>query len=154
MSFGSRILVPVAITTPPVALPATIYAGSSFIGYAEVTFNFLSTGIYETQRNYGSDKSPTGTWLTSGTASQYEVRFTVTSQTTPGNVSGSTSTWVPLGSTVGWMVAAFNPSTDFLSPSVDESAVGTLEIRNAATQAVLTTSTLTLSAVAVAGNPP
>lgn len=154
MSFGSRMVVPVAITTPPVALPATINASAGFIAYTFVEFYLFNTGRYETQRNSGFDKSPTGTWLTSGTASQYEARFTVTSQTTPGNVSGSTSVWESLGSTVSWSVTAYNPSSDPLDPTVTEEAIGTLEIRDAATQTVLTSSELTLSASASAGLMP
>lgn len=76
------------------------------------------------------------TWLILGAAADFEVRLTVTSGTF---ATGTTGAWLPMSSNRAWTLAAGVGAA---------SAVGTLEIRNALTGAILDSATLTLARVA------
>ena len=75
------------------------------------------------------------TWLTAGTASNYEVRATVTSGTLS---SGTTGSWLNLGTAREWTVARATVGT--------KQAIFTVEIRNATTLAVVDAAQVTLEA--------
>lgn len=76
------------------------------------------------------------TWLTgSGVNSDYEARWTTTSGTL---TSGTTGTWLGLGTLREWYVTRSSGGTS--------TVVGTLEIRAASSLAVLATATITLNA--------
>jgi hypothetical protein len=146
MSFAARMMAAPAVTTPPVVLPASITVNDfQYQTDASATFIISDDGTYS---SFGSVSSPAGTWLNTGSASSYEVRFTPTS----GSVSSgdSVSVWLALSSTRSWVRTTLYTGQVTATTSV----VGTLEIRNASTQAVLTSSTLTLTAEVTDANPP
>lgn len=93
---------------------------------ASASVTFANDGTYSTEGNIaGFD----GDWITpvSAAGDAYEIRMTVNSGTTP--TGATTDTWLGLGTTRTW--------------TLEQSGVGattanvTVEIRNAATEAVL-----------------
>jgi hypothetical protein len=75
-----------------------------------------------------------GEWLLVGSASDYEVRVTIVSGTL---TSGTTGSWLSCGSDRNWSITS----------SVGKTTVLTVEIRNAASLAVLDTATITLQVI-------
>jgi len=118
-----------------IALPATIGEVSIVPDpeTAVASLTIASNGTYTV-----SDGDPTGNWATpgaSGIGSGYEVRWTVVS----GSLSGGTSgTWQSLSSSRTYARNRVGVGS--------AQAVGTVEIRDASTLTVLTTSTVTLEA--------
>lgn len=119
----------------PVFLAPTILSLSiDYFIPAVTTFNIKSDGTYE---SLGNSISASGNWLLSGAASSYEVRFTPTSGAVSFG-SAATATWLTLSSDRSW---------NKQSGGGFEEVIGVLEIRNASTQQLLVTSTLTLQAI-------
>ena len=100
---------------------------------ATASFTLNSGGIYTSS---GNITAPSGTWKTgTGVGSDYETRLTVTS----GSFSGSgTGSWLSLGTTRTWYKTQSGVGT--------ADAGGTVEIRNASTGTVYTSSVLSLFA--------
>lgn len=92
----------------------------------------LTSGGSEQATGFASN-----TWLTAGSAADYEVRATVTSGTL---TSGTTGSWLSLGITRAWNVTRTNNA-----PGTDAATI-TVEIRLAATGTVLATVTVTMTA--------
>lgn len=137
MSFAAR---QVSITTaaaPTVSLPASIYVAGENVPAVTSSFTIDNLGSYS---SVGIDFAPSGTWLLSGSASSYEVRLTLTS----GTISGTTGTWLSLGTSRTWSNTA-NPGTGLYY--VLREGIGTLEIRDAVTTAILAVTTLTVRAL-------
>jgi hypothetical protein len=99
-------------------------------------YQLNANGLIQGIRN-GSTATE-GTWLLGGTASAFEVRATLQSGSLDG---GSTGVWMNLGSTRNWQRNNSN------NASSTTSAVIFVEIRDVATQTVLTSATITLQAV-------
>jgi hypothetical protein len=81
------------------------------------------------------------TWLIRGAASDYQVRATTVSGTTPDVASDALSTWLSLSSSRTWQLTKTGGAA---GSSV--SCVLTIEIREAASGTVLDSATVTLSA--------
>jgi hypothetical protein len=80
-------------------------------------------------------------WLTGGSASNYEVRATVTT----GSInSGTTGSWLSCSSNRAWSITNSDPDTN-------ASAVLLIEIRDSATQTVRASASITLIAVVNSG---
>lgn len=83
----------------------------------------------------GSGADPDYTWLLSGSAGDYDARFTLSS----GSIStGTAGTWQNLATSRSWGCFANGGGTQIAS--------GTIEIRDASTLAVLASGSLTLDA--------
>jgi len=107
---------------------------TTFIGTATARYNVKSDGtIFGTSGN--NTTSQLGTWLTFGTASNYEVRATVVSGTLS---SGTTGSWLDLASDREWTVAQVTVGIN--------TAVITVEIRNASTLVVVDSATIEIEA--------
>lgn len=104
---------------------------------ASIAAVFSNLGVMQVSQNGGGNVTQY-TWQSGGAASDYDIRATVTSGSVTGDV---TSTWLNLGSSRAWT----NTRTSNLAGTT--TATLTVEIRNAATLAVLATGTLTLNAV-------
>lgn len=103
------------------------------VGTARSGYRLNASGIVE-ERD-GASYSTLETWLPFGTASGYEARVTVTLGTL---TSGTTGSWVSLGSSQEWYVEQGTVGTntcDF-----------TVEIRNATTLVVIDSAAITLEA--------
>jgi hypothetical protein len=114
------------------------YSASAFSpNDATITVIFNSNGLTQISQNNGGSINQY-TWQGNGTASQYDIRATVTS----GTVSGSaTATWLNLASSVQWSCIR----TENLTGTT--TAVLTVEIRDASTLALVASGTVTLQAV-------
>jgi hypothetical protein len=75
------------------------------------------------------------TWLDAGAASSFEVRATLSSGSTPGGTLGS---WLACSTSREWFIIASGP--------VVQTCTLLIEIRNAATLAVLDSATVTMTA--------
>lgn len=124
---------------PPVTLPASIFVYDSALYDSTATFSVNADGTYSSDAN---TFAPTGTWLLSGAAGDYEVRLNITSGSI--NNGGTTGSWLSLNSTRSWSNLA-TPGTGIYYNEAQ--GVGTLQIRFAATQTILAASTLTVRAV-------
>ncbi len=143
MSFAARMMTIVTTAPPVVQLPSSLFIYSDSLDTATVTFYMDYNGTYYSD---GNVFAPSGTWLLSGAASDYDVRFTVTSGAI--NNGGTTGSWLSLGTTRSWSnLADPTPYPGFPIYYNVAQAIGTLEIRSAATAAVLTSSNIELRAV-------
>lgn len=118
-----------------IALPASItevrLVASPSVANATITV--ASDGTYTT-----SDGTPSGNWATPGSVgigAAYDIRWTVVSGTL---TTGTAGTWQSLSSSRTYGRNRTGVGT--------EQAIGTVEIRDATTLSVLTTSTFTLNA--------
>lgn len=118
-----------------IALPATITENKlvAFPGTANATMAFNSDGTYA-----AGDGTPSGNWATPGSVgigTGYDIRWSTVSGTL---TTGTAGTWQSLSSnrTYGRDRSGVGSAQ----------AVGTVEIRDASTLVVLTTSTVTLYA--------
>lgn len=101
-----------------------------FPGSALASYALLSSGSAQV------DGSPvSGEWLVSGSASSFEVRATVQSGAL---TSGTTGSWLNLGTTREWVVERTTLGTNTCALLV--------EIRNASSGSVLDSATITLTA--------
>lgn len=136
MSFGARSTGYSAPAGPNASLPATLTVQDETFQPTTATASFTlnSDGTYS---SVGSLFAPSGTWQTgTGTGSSYEARLTVTSGSFS---SGTTGSWLVLSTNRTWT------NTRSGSPG-SATGTGTLEIRDAVTLSVLTSSTLTVTA--------
>ena len=118
---------------PPVTVQLsdfTVYQ-SATLGTATPTYSIVNTGAVASQAGTLEN------WLTSGTASNYEVRATVTSGTLTSGTSGS---WLSCGTTRTWTKSNGAQDNSVLT------CVMTVEIRLASTGVVQDSATITLSA--------
>lgn len=119
-----------ASTNASLPTPLDVYSIAVSPSTATTSFTLNSNGAYT------SNTGVSGTWkIGGGLGSSYEARLTVTSGSFSG---GSTGVWVSLGSDRTWSVSR--------STLGSTSASGTLEIRDATSGLVFTSSTLTLTA--------
>jgi hypothetical protein len=132
----------VGAKTPPTARGAAL-PGSPYVyrsgasGTLTASFSVNSAGTYTSASD---DSRPNGIWLTgTGTGTNYEIRATVVS----GSPTGTTGSWLALSSNRTWSVSVDGTS------GLTETAELTLEIRDASTLTVYTTSSLTLEAASV-----
>lgn len=113
-------------------LKAGINAANSTAG---VRYN--ATGVSEART--GTAYASYETWLLSGAASDYDIRVTLASGTSPNLVNAGMNVWLNLGTSREWSLQ-----------DTDGGAAGgvtcalTVEIRNASTLAVLDTASVTL----------
>ena len=96
---------------------------------------FVNTGGTESS----SPAAISNTWLLSGAAADYEVRATLSSGTTPTGGSGL-NVWLSLGTSRSWS----NANADDFTSTVTSGL--TIEVRSAATLAVLDAASVTLTA--------
>lgn len=138
MSFGARPTGYSAPAGPNASLPAYLSVSDNVpSGTSTASFTLNSGGTYS---SVGSLFAPSGTWQTgTGTGSSYDARMTVSSGSF---TSGTTGSWISLSSNRTWS----------LSTTGAASVTGTLEIRDAATTAVLTSSSFYMDASV--GLPP
>lgn len=130
----------IAVGGPVVALTnKSIAASRTGAGLTVATFKTDNTGV----ASGGVTPGGTGAgsyapqWLSGGgTPSNYDVRWTVVSGTL---TTGTTGTWLNLGTTRNWTINAG-------AGIGTKTAVGTVEIRDVGTLAVLATATITISA--------
>lgn len=116
---------------------AGIYASSVSPTDAVAQYRVESGGLEAS--NDGTGWSTIGTWLFSGAASDYEVRFTVTAGSTP--TGSATSTWLNMGTTRFWAI------TDTTTIGGAVTCTATVEVRLAASPfTVLDTASVFLSA--------
>jgi len=124
-----------SLVTAPSGTFSTNASGAG--GYARTTLTVHSDGdwyVYDQSVGSGGasfTSGSQGTWLNSGSASDYDIKIDFQDGTSPDNV------WLNLGTNRTWIVDADN---DVVS---DE---GSLSIRLASTQAVIATSIITLEA--------
>ena len=102
-------------------------------GTATTGYRLNSSGIAESKEV--TTYVTLETWLTAGTASNYEARATVTSGALSSGTAGS---WLNLGTSREWTVAQATVGTN--------QAIFTVEIRNATTLAVVDAAQITLEA--------
>ena len=125
MSFGAR---PVGYSAPTAgaSLPANLYVEDIKLGgTAFASFSLDSSGAYTSV----GTTAPSGSWKTgSDASSNYEARMSISSGSFD---SGTTGSWLSLGSTRTWSMTQSTSGSQF--------AQATLEIRNASTLTVLTT---------------
>lgn len=118
------------------SLPDSIYVYDTQFTTATASFTISSTGGYS---SVGTPFNPSGTWLISGNASDYEVRYALTS----GSVSsGTLNTWMSLGTSRTWVTTANRGA----APNARQTAIGTLEIRHATLLNLVAVTTLTIDA--------
>ena len=103
---------------------------------AEARYRLNSSGAEQTYTSTDLAYTTVGTWLVSGTNSQFEVRATAVSGTV---TSGTMNTWETLSTSREWTAAKT------FSVGVKQ-AVITIEIRRASTGAVVDTATVDLGA--------
>ena len=120
---------------PTVNITNTSIYATRFVGTATAGYRLNSSGIAESQVN--ATYSTLETWLLSGSASDYEVRATLSSGTLS---SGTTGTWENLGTSRSWTV------DDSIVDATISGAVIVVEIRDATTLLLLDTATITLQA--------
>lgn len=118
-------------------LPADILVWDTHI-HPTAALASLTINAAGTYTSVGNTASVSGTWAIGGGAADYQFRMTVIS----GSFGGaSTGIWVGPSSSPTWSVSV--PGT---SPSGEQIAEGTLEIRSNATGQVFTSSFVTLHA--------
>lgn len=112
-------------SAPSASLPANMYPEENYTASANLKIKTDGTWSY-------TFTPTTGTWMNSGSASDYEVRLTQTGGST---ITGeSLSTWLACSTERNWYLT---------SAEFDKSATATLEIRMAASPfTVLATSTV------------
>jgi hypothetical protein len=99
-------------------------------------YNLLNTGVG--QRSLTAGGTASWTWLLSGLNSDYQVRLTVVSGTTPGG--SSSGSWLSLGTSRSWTLTT---PGDFNSVTV--------EIRRVSDSVVIATATVTMSYIDTGG---
>lgn len=114
----------------------TVLASSTSPTDADAGYRLSNTGGAFELKN-GAATAISGEWLSAGSASDYEVRATLSSGTLS---SGTTGSWLNLGTTREWHTIR----TD--NTSGDTDGVLLIEIRLAATGTVVTSATITLRA--------
>lgn len=120
-------------TWKPLLAGATI-ASRSILGTSSAGYELNADGIAYEGVN-GSYSAISGEWLLAGSASDFEVRATLNSGTTP---SGTLGSWVALSTTRTWELSA--PSGQVRSCEL------TVEIRRASDSTVVATATITIDA--------
>ena len=103
---------------------------------AEARYRLNSSGAEQTYTSTALAYTTVGTWLVSGTNSQFEVRATAVSGTV---TSGTMNTWEALSTSREWTAAKT------FSVGVKQ-AVITIEIRKASTGVIVDTATVDLGA--------
>ena len=138
MSFGARPTGYSAPLGPAASLPANLYVEQNNpSGSATASFTMNSNGTYSSVGNLSSES---GTWQTgSGTGASYDVRVTLIDGSFD---SGTTGSWLSLSSSRTWS----------MSTTTIQFANSTIEVRDASTLVVLTTSSLFVQASV--GAPP
>lgn len=115
------------------SLPASISAGDSVFA----PNNAFAELYVSNSGGWGATNGGTGTWLTSGTNSEFQVRLTGTGDTPSGS---ALNTWITLSSNTNWS----------LSQNVQgfKTFNGTLEIRmSASPNTVLASSTIVIDVI-------
>lgn len=116
----------------------TIYSSRIGAGVITSTFTLSNTGVASGNSNPsgfgGGSYAPE--WLTLGTAANYDARWTNVSGAP---TTGTTGTWLNLGTSRSWTM-------DGPGGMGTNVAIGTVEIRDAATLVVLATATIELDA--------
>jgi hypothetical protein len=124
----------------------SVYAVSDGLsGSCASYYNLNSAGTYDTTGTNGNPATGTntsGTWLLSGSASDYELKMDLTNNLGGGGtVSGSaTGSWLSCGTNRSWSIS------DTSNNSGANTRTGTLTIRLASNQTVIDTGTILLSA--------
>ena len=113
-------------------LPSTMTVTDERTTPSTASFTLNTSGLYS---SVGNQASVSGVWKQGPESSNYEVRATVIS----GSPSGTTGSWLSLSSSRTWSVSDSTGSGPI-------TASLTIEIRDASTLTVYTTSTLSLSA--------
>lgn len=130
MFVGGAVMTP---TQNNASMPATMTVTDQRTTASTASLTLNSSG---TCTSVGNQASVSFTWLTgAGTGANYEARATVIS----GSPSGTTGSWLALSSSRTWSVTDSTGSGPI-------TASLTIEIRDASTLTVYTTSTLSLSA--------
>ena len=125
---------------PPAIVQLTnksIYATNSSPGTAIAQFQLLNTGEAigtSTPSGFGGG-SYLPEWGSGLVGANYDCRFTLTSGTV---TTGTTGTWLNLGTSRSW-------TRNRTAPGI-HTVIGTMEIRDASTLAVLATATIDLTA--------
>jgi len=137
-----------AAASPDVVMNNTPWAGfvyaSSLGGAAQCNFRIASTGI-ASMSNVGSNGGggatlmSSETWLITGAASDYDVRWSFTGSTGDVIANPGNGVWLNLGTSRTWSIrdSDYNPGV--------KNIIGNLQIRNASTLVVLATGTLSMS---------
>jgi hypothetical protein len=145
MSFAARASGP---PSSAAQLPSVVSASGNNYGIgasASAQFDIFNTGTWETNATLSFTNS--GTWLESGSSSNFEIRLSPTS----GSFSGSAvNTWLSLSTNRAWyvdvtLVSGFSAAND---------AYGVIEFRSATTQALLFSGTLSLNSTVIDALPP
>lgn len=105
---------------------------------AQAQMGVYADGFFKRSINGGANTALFQWLLAGGTASNYDVRLTAVSGTTPSGPA--LATWFNLASNQVWTIVKAGGSVGTVS------FTGTLEIRDAATLAILATSTITFNA--------
>jgi hypothetical protein len=134
MSFASR-----RITTPAWAasLPTSLLVYDTAFYVSTASFSIGGSNSYSSS---ASTFAPTGTWLSVGSFSAYEVRLTLQSGTIG---SGTLGSWLSLSSSNTWTNTADRGG----SFSASQSGIALMEIRTATTQVVVASTQLTIDAL-------
>lgn len=121
----------------------TYTSGSSLGGDASTTLYISNAGNIQTTGS-GTQGAVSGavnrSWMLSGSASDYDVKWDGTGDTSFLTANAGLGTWLNCGTTRTWTI--FEDDTD----SVTRSVSGTLSIRDTATQTVQDTVSVTISA--------
>lgn len=125
----------VVASGPNANLPASLLVYDlEYYNTATAGFSLFNTGNYDSN---GNQSAPSGVWKTgTGLTSDYEVLATLISGSLSTGIVGS---WLNLGTSRIWTLNAA-PAGTYLSAQLQ------LQIRNASTLTVYTTSNLTLTA--------
>ena len=126
--------------------PYSVYAVSSGLsGSCAAQFNVGSDGICDATGTFGNPGTSSGlpdTWLIAGAAADYEVRFTYTQTLNGGGTvtSAGNGVWLNCGTQRSWIVS--DSSNDLGNNDI----LGTLQIRDVATQTIQASTSVTISA--------
>jgi len=133
-------------SAPTVDLGSTINtysSGSNLGGYARTTLAIGSSGTIATSGT-GTSGSTSGTvsrtWLLSGSASDYQIKWDGTGDTSYLISNSGLGTWLNGGTNLSWVIEEDD------NDSVTRSVSGTLSIRDTATSTVQDTVSVTISA--------
>jgi hypothetical protein len=122
---------------------STYTSGSSLGGDATTYLYITNAGVIQTTGS-GTQGATSGavnrTWMLSGSASDYDVKWDGTGDTGYLTVNAGLGTWLNCGTTRTWRI--FENDTD----SVTRTVSGTLSIRDTATQTVQDTVSVAISA--------
>jgi len=119
--------------------PLTLITNQSVIRTAstatQATYTLNTSGIV--QKSEGGTTTTLETWLLAGASSDYEVRATVSSGTTP--TGSATASWLSLSSTQAWTLQ------DAVVDGIPLTCVLLVEIRDVATNTVQTSASITIT---------